>query len=156
MSTYTRADIAKELVKALYIDQKLAADAVENVLIAMRNALIRGQNIELRHFGTFRVLDRKQRLGRNPKTGVPAVIPASMRVRFRVSALIEREFNVDHNIQNAVQKRIKPAPRDPGVELVNDEVLDAEGKIWGSDVLPDLTTNDNGNTGSSLPDNSLE
>ena len=122
MTTTTKADLARVLVKKLYIDQKLAADAVDAVLAAIRDAFLEGNRVELRHFGAFNVVRTKERLGRNPNTGMPAIIPVSMRVRFRVSKLVESACNVREGLQNPVVRRKpgRPSTKMAGAELVDD------------------------------------
>jgi nucleoid DNA-binding protein len=57
--------------------------AVEAILATMKAALQQGEPIIMRHFGTFAVRAKRARMGRNPKTGAPAAIPARRAVRFK-------------------------------------------------------------------------
>jgi DNA-binding protein HU-beta len=50
---------------------------------AMKNALGRGERIELRRFGVFNVKPRKTGIGRNPRTGQQVSIPPGKAVRFK-------------------------------------------------------------------------
>ena len=63
-----------ELIEALAQDQgllsKTAASIVNTILDTMIEALVRGDNIELRGFGSFTVREYETYTGRNPKTGV--------------------------------------------------------------------------------------
>ena len=56
---------------------------METVFEAMKNALGRGQRIELRRFGVFNVKPRKTGIGRNPRTGQQVSIPPGKAVRFK-------------------------------------------------------------------------
>ncbi len=49
----------------------------------MKNALGRGERIELRRFGVFNVKPRKTGIGRNPRTGQQVSIPPGKAVRFK-------------------------------------------------------------------------
>lgn len=49
--------------------------AVTTILDAMNNALVRGHRIEIRGFGSFSVMRRAPRMGRNPHSGEPVNIP---------------------------------------------------------------------------------
>jgi DNA-binding protein HU-beta len=49
----------------------------------MRQALVRGERIELRGFGVFLVKERKRGVGRNPRTGQEVPIPPGKTVRFK-------------------------------------------------------------------------
>lgn len=57
--------------------------AVESVINALRDAMRRGERIELRGFGVFVVKPRKSGIGRNPRTGDEVPIPPGKTVRFK-------------------------------------------------------------------------
>ena len=57
--------------------------AVETVFESLKNAMGRGQRIELRRFGVFSVRPRKTGIGRNPRTGEEVSIPPGKVVRFK-------------------------------------------------------------------------
>ena len=59
-----------------------AEQAVETVFESLKNAMGRGQRIELRRFGVFSVRPRKTGIGRNPRTGEEVSIPPGKVVRF--------------------------------------------------------------------------
>ena len=48
-------------------------------------ALINGEEVKFAGFGSFKILTKPQRLGRNPKTGAPAIITARRVASFRPS-----------------------------------------------------------------------
>ena len=63
---------------------KFKADlAVDSLLKAMKEALLRGERIELRGFGGFVVKNRKTGPGRNPRTGEVVPIQPGKTVRFK-------------------------------------------------------------------------
>ena len=49
---------------------------VERILDCMVHAIEVGDKVEIRGFGSFRTRKRRERLGRNPKTGAPVAVPA--------------------------------------------------------------------------------
>jgi len=66
--------------------QLSAADAevaVKTLLAAMTEALIAGQRIEIRGFGSFSVNERAARMGRNPRTGDQVAVPAKRVLHFK-------------------------------------------------------------------------
>lgn len=65
----TKADIVEEIAARTGLTRRDAADIVENFLVAVKNSLRQGEHIEIRGFGTFKVVNRKPRIARNPKTG---------------------------------------------------------------------------------------
>jgi DNA-binding protein HU-beta len=78
-----KLDLVNAVVSRTSITRTKAEQAVETVFEAMKNALGRGQRIELRRFGVFSVKPRKTGIGRNPKTGEEVTIPPGKAVRFK-------------------------------------------------------------------------
>ena len=68
--------------------KRAAADAVEAVLSAIFKG-VKKSNVQLVGFGTFKVVSRKGRTGRNPKTGAAIKIKASKTVRFVPSSALK-------------------------------------------------------------------
>lgn len=71
------------LTKNANVSRTKAEQALETVFEAMKNALGRGERIELRRFGVFNVKPRKTGIGRNPRTGQQVSIPPGKAVRFK-------------------------------------------------------------------------
>lgn len=57
--------------------------AVKTVLDAMTQALVNGQRIEIRGFGSFSLSMRSSRIGRNPKSGEKVMVPAKQVPHFK-------------------------------------------------------------------------
>jgi len=76
-----------ELVEAVSdqtgITKKEARNILDAVTEAITNALSNGEKITLVDFGTFHVMERKAREGRNPRTGEKLEIPAKKVAKFR-------------------------------------------------------------------------
>lgn len=72
----TKAELVEEVAKAADLTKKDSEVIVDEVFRNIILALNRGDKIELRGFGSFRVRKRDARRGRNPKTGEPVDIPA--------------------------------------------------------------------------------
>lgn len=66
---------------------------IEATLKAIENALANGENVHLVGFGNFEVVERNERMGRNPKTGEEAVIPASKAVKFKAGKNLKAIVN---------------------------------------------------------------
>lgn len=80
--------------------QGVHPNEVRNVIQAfldrMAEYLAQGDRIEFRDFGVFEIVERKQKIGRNPKNaGVPIVIPARRAVKFtagkKMKVMIEKK-----------------------------------------------------------------
>ena len=80
--------VKSELVHAL--SEKLPELQVRDVELAlncvlnqMADALVRGERIEIRDFGSFDLRHRPARIGRNPRTGEAVDLPAKVKVHFK-------------------------------------------------------------------------
>jgi DNA-binding protein HU-beta len=78
-----KLDIVNAVVAKAGISRSKAEEAVETVFQALKNAMGRGERIELRRFGVFNVKPRKTGIGRNPRTGEEVNIPPGKAVRFK-------------------------------------------------------------------------
>lgn len=78
-----KADLVKAVRETVDLPQGKAAEVVDAIFESMRQALLRGERIELRGFGVFLVKDRKRGVGRNPRTGQEVPIPPGKSVRFK-------------------------------------------------------------------------
>src|SRR5262252_386054 len=72
----TKAELVEDVARAAELTKKDSEVIVEEVFKNIIQALNRGEKIELRGFGSFRVRQRDARRGRNPKTRAPVDIPA--------------------------------------------------------------------------------
>ncbi len=78
-----KADIVSRVAQKMGITKVKAEVAVDSFLNTLRQALRRGERIELRGFGVFVVKPRKSGIGRNPRTGAEVPIPPGKTVRFK-------------------------------------------------------------------------
>ena len=88
--TITRADLAEHLVATGAMTRKTAVNAIGDLIAAIAHHLCTGAAIHLKGLGRFEIVATAERPGRNPKTGVPAVIPAGRRVKFKPSKRLLR------------------------------------------------------------------
>jgi integration host factor subunit alpha len=79
----TKADMAERLFEELGLNKREAKEIVEMFFEEIRGALENGQQVKLSGFGNFDLRDKKQRPGRNPKTGEEIPITARRVVTFR-------------------------------------------------------------------------
>ncbi|MFC3097800.1 integration host factor subunit alpha [Alteraurantiacibacter palmitatis] len=85
VGTLTRADLAETINRKLGFSRAESLDLVEAVLAKMSDALAAGENVKISGFGSFVLRDKKQRIGRNPKTGVEVPITPRRVMTFRAS-----------------------------------------------------------------------
>lgn len=85
VGTLTRADLAETINRKLGFSRAESLDMVEAILNKMCKAMDAGENVKISGFGTFILRDKKERVGRNPKTGVEVPITSRRVMTFRAS-----------------------------------------------------------------------
>ena len=83
MAALTKAEMAEKLYEELGLNKREAKEIVEMFFEEIRSALETGNQVKLSGFGNFDLRDKKQRPGRNPKTGEEIPISARRVVTFR-------------------------------------------------------------------------
>jgi len=71
-----KSDLIAEVSDSLNITKKEASVLVNTIFDSIVNALVKGDKVEIRNFGSFRVKQRKARIGRNPRTGQSVQVPS--------------------------------------------------------------------------------
>lgn len=89
----TKAELVEELSQVAALTRKHSEVIVDAVFASIAEALQRGDKIELRGFGSFRVRQRDSRTGRNPKTGVGVVVPAKKIPHFKPGKALREMIN---------------------------------------------------------------
>src|SRR6202000_75060 len=73
--TLTKADLIEEVLKVTELPRKESETIVETIFEGIIGALQKGDKIEISGFGSFRTRQRRDRVGRNPKTGAKVEVP---------------------------------------------------------------------------------
>lgn len=99
-SALTKADLAHLIYIQVGLNKREAKEIIDEFFEAIGEALERGQEVKLSGFGSFLLREKKQRPGRNPKTG--EVVPVSARrvVVFHASHKLKEQVNTDSTIEN--------------------------------------------------------
>lgn len=97
VKTLTRTDLAEVVYSRIGLPRSECAAIVEALISAICDAAARGENVKLSSFGTFVIRDKKQRIGRNPKTGEEVPIEPRRVMTFKPS--------------NILRARVEDAPR---------------------------------------------
>ena len=95
VGTLTRADLADTINRKLGFSRAESLGLVEAILRHMCQAMSKGENVKISGFGTFVLRDKKERLGRNPKTGVEVPITPRRVMTFRASQLLKERVAKD-------------------------------------------------------------
>ncbi len=88
--TVTRRDLARSLFVACdRLAHRQAAVLVDQVLEEISETLIKGESVTLCNFGKFVIVEKKERKGRNPRTGDFALVKPRKVVSFRASKYLK-------------------------------------------------------------------
>ena len=85
MATVTRIDFANRLRERFGLTTADAYKMIDIVFDEIHDALINGEEVKFAGFGSFKILEKNARMGRNPKTGESAIISARRVATFRPS-----------------------------------------------------------------------
>jgi integration host factor subunit alpha len=86
--TITRADLARAIQNAVGLSRAEASELIGTVLNEIFEHIVSRQEVKLSSFGTFSVREKRERAGRNPKTGANAKISARLVVTFKPSNVL--------------------------------------------------------------------
>lgn len=76
-------DLVASIASSAKISKKAAAQGLDGLLSSLATAIKEGKRVTLTGFGSFSIVDRAPRTGRNPKTGEVVPIPQRRAVKFR-------------------------------------------------------------------------
>lgn len=91
--TITRADLADAIYRKIGLPRAEATKYVEMVLEEIFERIVAREDVKLSSFGAFIVRAKKERVGRNPKTGANARISARLVVSFKPSNILRARIN---------------------------------------------------------------
>jgi len=107
-SAMTKADLIAIVADRLKITQVQSSIIVEAALKSVVSALQKGEEVEIRGFGSFRFRNRAPRKGRNPKTGEKVDVPPKKIPYFKMGKELKALLN------GAGPTGESPAPPAPG------------------------------------------
>ena len=89
----TKAELIEEVAKVASLTKKETELIVNTVFDNITDALGKGDKVELRGFGSFRIRNRNSRKGRNPKTGDSVSVPEKRVPFFKVGKRLRELVN---------------------------------------------------------------
>lgn len=87
----TKKDIVLKISEETALKQIDVKKVVQRTLDHVIDSLSKGETVELRNFGVFKVKSRRSRIGRNPKTGTTVPIPERKVVTFKVGMVMKKK-----------------------------------------------------------------
>ena len=98
--TTTRSTLSEAVFKNVGLSRNESANLVDSVFSEILVSLIKGDDVKISSFGTFIVRHKKERIGRNPKTGQEVPITARSVVTFRASNVLKSKVNTKNKTIN--------------------------------------------------------
>ena len=89
----TRKKLYNRIHQNLGFSKNLTSQIVDDFFELLIDELIKKKEVKISSFGTFKVIDKKERIGRNPKTKVVAKICARKIVKFKPSLKTKEKIN---------------------------------------------------------------
>jgi integration host factor subunit alpha len=105
-SATTRSTLSEAVYRNVGLSRNESAMLVDSVFNEISKSLIDGHDVKISSFGTFIVRNKKERIGRNPKTGEEVPITARQVVTFRSSNVLKSEVS-DLSINNNSSSEVK-------------------------------------------------
>lgn len=93
--SFTRKELCKEIYQSLGFYKNLSSEIVDDFFDIIISELIKNGKIKISSFGTFEILTKKERIGRNPKTKQEAKISARRVVKFKPSSSFKNKLNTN-------------------------------------------------------------
>lgn len=89
----TKKDIVIKITDETGIKQVDVKRVVQKTLDCIVDSLTRGEKVELRNFGVFKLKERRARTGRNPRTGQTVPVPPRKVVVFKAGLEMKKKSN---------------------------------------------------------------
>lgn len=89
----TKNDIVKAVCENCEVPKSTAIHAVDCMMQVLSDALVNGDNVYLRGFGTFVVKTTKEKKARNISKGTVVIVPAQRTVKFKLSKQLKKRIN---------------------------------------------------------------
>ena len=96
--TTTRSTLSEAVFKNVGLSRNESANLVDSVFSEILLSLIKGDDVKISSFGTFIVRQKRERIGRNPKTGEEVPITARSVVTFRASNVLKSKVNLKNKV----------------------------------------------------------
>ena len=90
---FTRKNLSNKIYKVLGFSKNFSRKIVDDFFETLVSELIKSNRVKISSFGRFKVINKKERIGRNPKTKIEAKISPRKVVKFKPSMFIKEKLN---------------------------------------------------------------
>ena len=95
----TKKDIINSVYMQIGFSKKISENLLEDILNTLNDNLIKNKTVKITNFGTFSIREKKERIGRNPKTKEKKIITGRKVVLFKASKQFKKILNINDNDQ---------------------------------------------------------
>ena len=95
----TRKDLSNKIYQNLGFSKNFSSMIIDNFFETLIQGLLNSNKIKISSFGTFKVINKKKRIGRNPKTKVETIIVPRKVVMFKPSLVVKEKLNSSRNYE---------------------------------------------------------
>lgn len=90
---FTRKDLSNNICKNIGFSKNFSSKIIDNFFETLINHIIKFNKVKISSFGTFEVIKKRERIGRNPKTKEEAKISSRKIVKFKPSSIFKDKIN---------------------------------------------------------------
>ena len=90
---FTRKALSNKIYQNLGFSKNYSSTIIDNFFETLIQELLKSNKIKISSFGTFKVINKKERIGRNPKTKVETKISSRKVITFKPSTIIKNKLN---------------------------------------------------------------
>ena len=90
---FTRKELTNNISKRIGFSKNFSSIIVDDFFESIIQYLIKSEQIKISSFGTFQVINKKERIGRNPKTREEAKITSRKVIKFKPSSIFKKKIN---------------------------------------------------------------
>ena len=94
-NTIKKLDLVNHLHDTLGLNKVESRELVEAFFQEIKQSLKNNEDVKISGFGSFKILNKKERPGRNPKTGEPVTISARKVVTFKASQKLRKRIAIN-------------------------------------------------------------
>ena len=90
---FNRKDLSNKIYQILGFSKNISSKIIDDFFEILTSELIKSSKVKITSFGTFKTMNKKERIGRNPKTKIETKISSRKVVKFKPSLFVKDRIN---------------------------------------------------------------
>ena len=91
--SFNRKSLTNKIYKEMGFSKSFSSTFIDNFFESIILEIIKNKKLKISSFGTFKILNKKERVGRNPKTKERAIISSRKIINFKASSWFKKKIN---------------------------------------------------------------